>query len=99
MFADAEFVKLKDFIKSLIQIHHHKSSLATKAELETMVSLKFKDICGPKKRFPDGVEYVNVSFGFYADAFSDLFTLKADDPRLKKQLRSVLEDALNQSMK
>lgn len=96
IFADDEFVEWKDFVESLDRIYQHKSSLVIKAELEKleMKSLKFREICGPRKRFPDDGAYVNISFGFYADVLSRLPTSRADDQFWKRELRDILQREL-----
>lgn len=90
----AEFVRMSDFVKSMYQIHNHNSSVFTKAELERLAAMKCTKICGEKMRFPDDGKYVNLSWGFYADALSDLSIFEEAEPLFKCQLRNVLRHAL-----
>lgn len=94
VFENAEFLKLKDFIKSMYRIINRKCPTVTDEELAKLESLKVTRICGPMTRFPNDGLYVNVSFGYFADVISDLSDYTSDDPILKWQLRCALRYAL-----
>lgn len=89
MYANVKIVKRLDLMELLL-----KSPPATKAELETLEVLEFSEICGPKKRFPNDGTYLNLTFGFYADALSVLSSLDADEPRYRRQLRCIVQHAM-----
>lgn len=87
VFVDVDFVKREHFIRALQRIREDMTATVIEQELFGLETLKVRGICGRNKRFPDDGQYVNTTFGFYADV---LATMDADDSELKWRLRYAL---------